>query len=389
MISEAMDLSSLAELGGDEFFVERHSKSEIVNAGKLIASQPAYDEDAVRAFKIAHDWRSAHIVPMRKIRFDLTLNTKRVQSGGITAARLKRMQSIRKKLVRGPLSLFQVQDIAGCRAIVRSMPELIRLLDIYYEGTYQHEIVRTDDYISDPKRGGYRSHHAVFKFNGRGGYEHLDRQRVEMQIRTKLQHFWATAVEAVGLVRNEDLKAGEGDADWLRFFELMSGEFAVEEAQPVPQTVSENHAERRDEIRELNARLGALKHLQTYNDALRQTENFAVNSTSKYFLIQYDYTKFNVGIRGFSRYPQSYASLIYDEQGGYSEKNTVLVEIDRVSNLRDAYPNYFLDVKAFNERLKAIVETPKIQAFRPLSKGPQGWQPNLVWFSDWRKRKER
>ena len=43
-----------------------------------------------------------------------------------------------------------------------------------------------------------------------------------MQIRTAIQHSWATAVEMVGLFRKESLKSGFGDIKWLRFFELVS-----------------------------------------------------------------------------------------------------------------------------------------------------------------------
>ena len=39
--------------------------------------------------------------------------------------------------------------------------------------------------------------------------------------------------------------------------------------------------------------------------------------------------------------------------------NTVFVEVDRVADLRQAYPNYFLDVEAFAARLKLAIEPPE------------------------------
>ena len=59
-------------------------------------------------------------------------------------------------------------------------------------------------------------------------------RRVEVQIRTFLQHTWATAVEAVGAYRGENMKGGEGNSDWLRLFSLMSGEFAATENCALP-----------------------------------------------------------------------------------------------------------------------------------------------------------
>jgi hypothetical protein len=58
----------------------------------------------------------------------------------------------------------------------------------------------------------------VYKFRGSGEEAVYNGRRVEVQVRTQLQHSWATAVEAVGLFRREDLKAGRGDLDWLRLF---------------------------------------------------------------------------------------------------------------------------------------------------------------------------
>jgi hypothetical protein len=70
----------------------------------------------------------------------------------------------------------------------------------------------------------------VFAFeprdNSESGYEG---RLIELQIRSRLQHSWATAVEAAGLYRGENLKSGVGNEGWLNFFELMSLEIAGSE----------------------------------------------------------------------------------------------------------------------------------------------------------------
>ena len=49
---------------------------------------------------------------------------------------------------------------------------------------------------------------------------------VELQIRSKIQHSWATAVEVVGTFTKQALKASAGDSIWLEFFQYASIEFA-------------------------------------------------------------------------------------------------------------------------------------------------------------------
>ena len=84
--------------------------------------------------------------------------------------------------------------------------------------------------MDKPGSSGYRSHHLIFSFFPRDEAENSFAGRlIEIQIRSRLQHSWASAVEAVGLYRGENLKAGIGSDEWLRLFELMSLEFAASE----------------------------------------------------------------------------------------------------------------------------------------------------------------
>jgi ppGpp synthetase/RelA/SpoT-type nucleotidyltranferase len=160
-------------------------------------------EQAAGVFRIAHNWREAHLFPMRKVRFELSGAAKRVKANGITVARLKRMKSIRKKLRHSPRTLYQMQDIGGCRTIVNTTDQQRALISLYGEGFSRHGIVSQWAYIDHPKPEGYRSHHISIKFTGPDEEEAYNRQRIEIQIRTRLQHAWATAVEAAGVVRRE------------------------------------------------------------------------------------------------------------------------------------------------------------------------------------------
>ena len=62
-----------------------------------------------------------------------------------------------------------------------------------------------------------------------------DTLRIELQIRTKLQHIWATAVESMGTFLGQALKSRQGDQEWLDFFAATSSAFAYKEGcVPIP-----------------------------------------------------------------------------------------------------------------------------------------------------------
>jgi hypothetical protein len=197
-------------------------------AGNMVWS-PEREPEIREIFEVANNWRDAHFYPMTKLRSELIGKIRKLDLKGVTGARLKRMHSIRKKLRTIQANLSQIQDLGGCRAILPSIAA-VRELVANYKADDRHEFFYEDDYIASPKPGGYRCHHVILKF--KGGYQEHEGRRIEIQIRTRLQHSWATAVEAVGTFRNEDMKAGLGDKDWLRLFELMSAELAIAEKCP-------------------------------------------------------------------------------------------------------------------------------------------------------------
>jgi ppGpp synthetase/RelA/SpoT-type nucleotidyltranferase len=338
--------------------IPSYSKGAVERAGKALSSQIAAHADKfdehVEIFRTAHNWRAAHAFPMRRIGDELRGKIRKVGADAITAARIKRMASIRKKLARLTVKLTQIQDIAGCRAIVSSIAELQQLVGIYRNGGSSHKLRDDRSYIERPRASGYRSHHFVLEFQGGQQDEAVyNGLRIELQIRTQLQHSWATAVEAVGLVRSEDLKAGEGDADWLRLFELASSEFALaENCATVPNAPDESA--RVLEIKAIAKKLKAVSTLESLNQALKYTESFSAGTPYKYYLIQYNNENKTVNVKGYGtslRGAEQYSA----EESGDGAVSTVLVDIDKVENLRLAYPNYFLDVRLFAQNLVRIM----------------------------------
>jgi hypothetical protein len=252
-----------------------------------------------------------------------------------------------------------------------------------------HEIHNEADYINQPKSDGYRSHHMVFKFQGNGDEAVFDGRRVEIQLRSHLQHSWATAVEAVGMFRREDLKGGQGDAGWLRLFQLMSAEIALAEECP-DAAGPESRPDRVSEIIALDEKLRAIGTLEDTSQAVRYVDEYVTETNYKpeYYLIKYNRAKGTVSVEPYSE-PISGMKSLDAEEVTNSEKgdrniNAVLVEADSIENLKAAYPNYFGDVQIFKGILQKVTQGADAQEFalpaQALAPQKPREKPNLSWF---------
>lgn len=340
----------------------KHSKNEVARAGDVIASAMSWSpetEDVIRrAFRVAHSWRDSHAYPMRSIRHSVLHHMKEAGLDGLTGARLKTMPAIRRKLLRKRWNLAQLQDLGGCRAIMPDIRSVHALYAALCAGI-RHEVRHEDNYIAAPKDDGYRSHHLILSFKAKNSIEDkFAGRRIELQIRTKLQHAWATTVEAVGLFRGEGLKNNQGSPEWLRLFALISAEFAEAEASQLPPG-SLQKRERVAEIRRLEAELDALNLLDRIRIGMHGTDiplDPAYRPT--HFLIRFDHVSqrasvepYNIAMEAAKSYDN--AEVLDSRRGGNSQ-TVVLVEVDKIENLKTAYPNYFGDVQEFRRQLEQI-----------------------------------
>ena len=333
--------------------VPEFPRNQVDRAGVALVRRAAGREE----MEIINNWRSAHSYPLLHFRMNMEANVRRVQKDAVVAQRIKRLDSISAKLTRQSTQLSQMQDIGGCRAILSSIDGVNQLVELYRKSKSAHEFRSEKDYIQSPKPDGYRSRHLIYSYkSARGKYAVYDKLRIEVQIRTALQHAWATAVEAVGIFTREALKANNGNSDWLRLFALMSAHIAdIEKTTCVP-GVSSDPEIRKKEIIALANSLQALQLLHMYNANIKFIGSN--HDGSKYYLMQYDYKSKEVLIRSFSRNLSKKANFEYTEAESLSNnnKNIVLVSVDSIANLRKAYPNYFLDTKMFADVLRSCIE---------------------------------
>ncbi|MCC5823318.1 MAG: RelA/SpoT domain-containing protein [Phycisphaerales bacterium] len=279
----------------------------------------------------------------------------RVYESATIAQRIKRSPSIISKLKRMPtFNLSQIQDIGGCRAVVRDINEVRRVHEEIRSSDIRHNLKAIVDHIDRPKRSGYRSLHLVYRYfsDKNTDYNGL---LIELQIRSRIQHAWATAVEAAGLVYNCDFKAGMGDKSWLRFFALASSVLALKENTPrIPYTPrSDSELVRRTVA--LERKLSAFNALSHYNEAFRLV-NSSANHGKGYYVLEFNRLESSLLLSWYGEKDIEDATNHYMESerrfylNGYGE--TVLVASKSLASLQRAYPNYFLDTKLFVSKLR-------------------------------------
>src|SRR5215472_16883524 len=133
----------------------------------------------------------------------------------------------------------------------------------------------------------YRSIHLVYKYHSDRNHTY-NGLKLEIQLRSSLQHAWATAVEAVGTFTKQALKASIGESEWLRFFALMGTVIANRERTPLVPGTPINPSELRDELRHHVKTLRVEDHLRAWGAAFSSVQKQA-ETGAHYFLLQIDF----------------------------------------------------------------------------------------------------
>lgn len=327
-----------------------HSRAQVDRAGRTLVQVDGSDEEIDRALSIFSNWRAAHGYPLNTAQIVLRHRVRRVASTGLVSQRHKRELSIVRKLERSKtMRLSQMQDIAGCRAILATIKQVAQLRN-YYEDSIR------DDYILNPAASGYRSIHAVSRYHGKTKTA-FDGLFVETQIRSGLQHAWATAVETVDTFTGSDLKSGYGDPTWRRLFALIGSAFAVREECPTVPGTPTRVPKIIHEIRGLERELGLAERLRAWHRASQVVRNPSFRF-KKYLLIEQWPTTGEVKLHTYAAGQFEEASNRYSElEQSVTAKNrlqVVMASADSLPALKRAYPNLFVDPSEFLKAYERI-----------------------------------
>jgi ppGpp synthetase/RelA/SpoT-type nucleotidyltranferase len=316
-------------------------------------------------FRVVYNWRMAHAFPLNTVRASLRNNCLRVERHATVVSRIKRLSSIRQKLRRMPgLTLYEMQDLGGARAILSDGDSVDRLIARYASASmnsagYLSEVVRRRNYIEEPKNDGYRSAHLVFRYRGRKPA--WDGLFIEVQIRTQKQHAWATTVEILETILKQRLRTTQGDASWKRLLALMSSAIALDEKRPIVPHTPSDIEEIRKEILAIDSLIQVKGTLRGVINAITKAPRSGSGSTwtvldmrpeeDRTSVFAFPRDGFAQAARKLAEVEHSISSGEIDDPGA----NAVLVSVPSIEALREAYPNYYLDAGAFLELYDRLI----------------------------------
>lgn len=344
----------------------RYTNGEIDRAGETARSSKPSSRAYEDAVSIINAWRVSHEYPMQTFNVTLRNKARAINTNAIVARRLKRLVTILDKIGnrQGKMRLSRMQDIGGVRAIMKDIGEVDTLRDIYLErGRFPHILKGQHDYIRHPKESGYRGIHLVYQFNNSQGRQPDSRDwdglNIEMQLRTELQHAWATSVEIVGTMRHENLKSSIGNKRWLEFFQCMSSIIAQLEDQPVLPQHTEWDTQQL--YRRAHALVNELDAIETMRGWVNGMNWINEKGDSYYYILVPDIRNNAVVVSGFRRDDLHKANARLEElerQAALKQgSEPVLVVAGDSKSLKRAYPNYALDSHRFLEIVDMVVET--------------------------------
>jgi len=316
-----------------------------------------------QALGVINQWRSSHLWPLAKVRHTLKNRSGRVDKKAIVVQRLKRLPSIENKLTRlQGTRLTGMQDIGGCRSIVADIPSVYSIAKLYRDARDKKRqdrsaLVSERDYIRNPQVTGYRGVHLVIRYQSLGAEtKNWTGRKIEIQLRTRLQHSWATALESMSTFLRQQLKSGFGDPQWLRFFALARGIIAEKEDMPPVPKVPDGESLYQEALglwRSLNVRAN-IDGCAIAGDKMRLDMN------ESYFVMKLDSATRVTTVWGFSENQLSNANVCYNDQerlfARQSEIDVVLVRADDIKELKTAYPNYWADATEFSSFIQGALE---------------------------------
>lgn len=339
----------------------RFTKGRVDAAGYSLACEPLLAEEYDEHLSVINNWRSSHAYPLQCLKTVLWRRAKLIDTSALIAQRLKRLPSIYTKLQRfGHMQLSQMQDIGGCRAVVGTARQVDQLVQLYEDSSSRYLKVKLFDYIKAPKADGYRGVHLVYKYRSvskmREVYNGL---RIEIQLRSRLQHAWATAVETASTFTGQALKSNVGSDNWKRFFALMGSAIALRENQPIVPGITNKREEMIREILTLSHELKVESVLERWGLAINYVSQHTADAYA--FLLELDPHASRIRVTGFRRDQLGKASEEYlkAEQAAarIPAAQAVLVSVKSVQSLKSAYPNYYLDSKHFLEAMRTAIAT--------------------------------
>ena len=336
------------------------SKNKVDKSGYILSESIEVDEYTYLEFEEYFDeYRKEHLPVLTSTTLEIQDWLTSFSKGYYIAQRLKRKPQIIRKLKRLSVRLTQLQDIGGLRIIVDTNKDVNELLSFLKNKIEQNEhihIHRITDYRNHGRDDtGYRALHVILSVNG---------YKLELQIRSKIQHYWAEGIERTSIIYGYYLKESEGSNTVLEYFKNLAKIFSEIEAGREPSSsqkitldgardTARRVIEESDKKNILNAHVdeGVIKTLVEKENKNRNQDKF-----NNWILILDWNTGCFVDWKVISRNPdeaiKSYVETenLYPNHEGFE---VVMIGSSDISTVRETHRHYF-GIDSYEDVLESL-----------------------------------
>ena len=208
-----------------------------------------------------------------------------------------------------------------------------------FEHKLRNEIDKYD-YIKRPKSDGYRGIHDIYEYNVNSqtgkAYNGL---LLELQYRTIYQHAWATTVEIIGMITENQPKFHAGDERHVEFFRLASEIIARTYERTTSCYPDIKNVDLVRKFKRLESEIHVLRILKGLNISTEQMgarKNVILSLSTDGKLDLFTYAKGTDAIKKYFQLEKLHAGA-----------DIVLVKGDTGADIRLSYKNYFSDPDDF------------------------------------------
>lgn len=318
---------------------------QIDKLGKRLREQKEISQEDLN---LLQDYRKSYSDALPFVFETLRKSAVRIDSHAIVTFRIKRIDTIINKLRRfenkegnGDMRLSRMWDIAGCRCILSTSNQqsIFKLAANVLATKDIVERRRANDYVTQPKLDGYRSYHMYVMQVGTD-------KPIEIQIRDKEMHNWATLVEIFDILYGLGIKEGNKDNTLQEFLYLFSHK-------------DDLSAEKSERLVEIENKLHIFRDMcQIFsNNYYKVRKQWAVRKRGENYLVLEAGKDFQTTIDAFSSFNEA-EECYYSKYLAKRNTNLVMVysKSSEFSDISFAYSNYILSVHSFFFDYKKIIE---------------------------------
>ncbi len=297
--------------------------------------------------ELLQEFRTSFSKPLVNV-FNITRElADKVNQSSILAFRLKRIDTIINKLSREKeMDLSRMGDIGGIRCIFYNEAEVYKAKALI-ENTFESG-GKTRDYIKEIHRDiGYKSVHMYVK-------DPISQKRIEIQLRTRNHHNWATLIEITDLLYDLRLKelGFESNEKFGKFHSLMSSD----------KELSKVEAELVYEVLDKYDFISVLSKTFRKNNAEVKKRWSSEEKNNSFFLIEA--SKKNIPVlKSFKTFEEA-EHAYFEKYKENSSAEIVLTSIKKPNfkQISVAYANYILSYHTFMSDIRPILQVLALEA---------------------------